>query len=67
MIGVGTFELGIGLPLGTLILYFVFRGRASSAPVLLVVALALILGIFIAALVAYAELLGPLPVYADGV
>jgi hypothetical protein len=28
MIGVGTFEVGIGLPLAALILYFVFRNQA---------------------------------------
>jgi hypothetical protein len=56
MIGVGTFELGVGLPLADLILYFVFRNQASSLIlVLLVVVLAPILGIIIAVFLAYAR------------
>ncbi|MCA1716498.1 MAG: hypothetical protein LC781_06400 [Actinobacteria bacterium] len=52
----GTFELGVGLSLAALILYFVFRDRASSLVlVLLVVVLAPILGIIIAAFLAYAR------------
>ncbi len=55
MIGVGTFELGVGLPLAAIIVYFAFRDQASSLVlVLLVVLLASILGIIIAAFLAYA-------------
>ncbi len=55
MIGVGTFELGVGLPLAAMIVYFAFRDQASSLVlVLLVVVLASILGIIIAAFLAYA-------------
>ncbi len=55
MIGVGTFELGAGLPLAAMILYFAFRDQASSLVlVLLVVVLAPILGIGIAVFLAFA-------------
>lgn len=50
----GEFELGVRLPLAALILYFAFRGQVSSLVlVFLVVVLASILGIVIAALLAY--------------
>jgi len=55
MIGVGTFELGVGLLLAALILYFVFRNRVSSLVlVLLVAVLTPILGIVIAVYFAFA-------------
>jgi phosphate/sulfate permease len=55
MIWVGTFELEVGLSLAALIVYFAFRNQESSLVlVLLVVALAPILGIVIAAFLAYA-------------
>jgi hypothetical protein len=41
--------------LAVLILYFAFRGRASSVPVLLIVVQALILGIVLAVFLAYAR------------
>ena len=46
MIGVGTFELGVGLSMAALILYFVFRDQVSPLIlVLLVVVLSPIPGI----------------------
>ena len=55
MVGVGTFEVGIGLSFAALNIYFVFRDRVSPLVlVLLGVALAPILGVVIAAAVAYA-------------
>lgn len=55
MIWVGTFELEVGLPLAALNVYFAFRNEESSLVlVLLVVALAPILGIVIVAFLAYA-------------
>ena len=46
MVGAGIFELGVGLPLAAMIIYFVFRDQVSSLVlVLLVVVLAPILGI----------------------
>jgi multisubunit Na+/H+ antiporter MnhG subunit len=46
MVGAGAFELGVGLPLAAMIIYFVFRDQVSSLVlVLLVVVLAPILGI----------------------
>ena len=56
MIGVGPYELGVGLSLAALILYLASRGRASSIPVLLVVQ-AMILGIVLAVILAYARAL----------
>ena len=54
MAGAGTFEVGIGLPFAALNLYFVFRDRVSPLVlVLLGVALAPILGVVIAAALAY--------------
>jgi hypothetical protein len=48
MAGAGNFEVGIGLPFAALNLYFVFRDRVSPLVlVLLVVALAPILGVVI--------------------
>ena len=54
MIGVGTFELGVGLSLAVLPLYFVFRDPVPSLVlVLLVVVLAPILGVVTAACLAH--------------
>ena len=54
MIGVRTFELGIGFPLAAQILPFVFRGQVLSLVlVLLVLVLAPILGSAIAVFLAY--------------
>ena len=48
MAGAGNFEVGIGFPFAALNLYFVFRDRVSPLVlVLLVVALAPILGVVI--------------------
>ncbi len=52
----GPYELGVGLSLAALILYLASRGRASSIPVLLVVQ-AMILGIVLAVILAYARAL----------
>ena len=55
MIGVGIFELGVGLILAALVLYFALRGLVSSwVLVLIVLVLAPILGLAIATLLAFA-------------
>ena len=55
MVGAGTSEVGIGLSFAALKLYFVFRDRVSPLVlVLLVVALAPILGVVIGVTLAHA-------------
>jgi hypothetical protein len=54
MIGVGTFELGVGLLVAVLIDYFAFRDRASTVGlVLLVIMLTQIVGFVVAVLESY--------------
>ena len=55
MIGVGIFEIVVGLLIAALIIYFVFRDRRSVVLVLLLLVLSPILGVFIAMAVAYAR------------
>ena len=54
MIGVGSFEMVIGLLVAALIIYFALRDRVSSVSlVLMVVLLSPLIGIFMAASIAY--------------
>jgi hypothetical protein len=54
MIGVGHFEVVVGLLVAALIIYFTFRDRVSSVSlVLMVVLLSPLIGIFMAASIAY--------------
>ncbi len=53
MIGVGPFEMVVGLLVAVLLLYFVLRGRRSVVLISLLVVLSPILGLFVAIGVAY--------------
>ena len=53
MVGVGPFELLVGLLVAALLLYYVLRGRRLVVLVLLLVVLSPILGFFIAIGVAF--------------
>lgn len=48
MIGVGTFEFGIGLLVAVLLVYFAFRDRRPVVMILLVIVLSLVFGVFVA-------------------
>ncbi len=53
MIGVGPFEMVVGLLIAALIIYYVFRDRRSVVLISLLVVLSPILGLFVAIGVAY--------------
>jgi hypothetical protein len=55
VIGVGSLELGAGLLLAALIVYFAFRGRVATVVLVLLVVLSPLIGIFTATLSAYAS------------
>jgi hypothetical protein len=55
VIGVGSLEVGAGLLLAALIVYFTFRDRVATVVLVLLVVLSPLIGIFIATLAASAS------------
>jgi hypothetical protein len=55
VIRVGSLELGAGLLLAALIVYFAFRYRVATVVLVLLVVLSPLIGIFIGTLAAYAS------------